>query len=138
MGALLTSVAWIFFNAGIASAYGKSCNAARSAANTVLASSASACMVVIARPVFNIFGKEESSAFDPATLMSCQLAGLVSISSSTCLVGLVPSVIIGGVASICFLISKRLINRLEIDDPLNIVSIHLVCGLWGLLAAGIF
>lgn len=45
---------------------------------------------------------------------------------------------IGAVASICFLISKRLINRLEIDDPLNIVSIHLICGFWGLLAAGIF
>lgn len=45
---------------------------------------------------------------------------------------------IGTVASICFLISKRLINRLEIDDPLNIVSIHLICGFWGLLAAGIF
>ena len=64
--------------------------------------------------------------------------GLVSISSSTCLVGMVPSIIIGAVASVCFLISKRLINRMEIDDPLNIVSIHLVGGLWGLLAAGIF
>lgn len=71
MGALLTSLAWIFFNAGIASAEGNSCNAARSAVNTVLASSASACMVVIARPIFNIFGKEEGSTFDPSTLMSC-------------------------------------------------------------------
>ncbi len=45
---------------------------------------------------------------------------------------------IGAVASVCFLISKRLINRMEIDDPLNIVSIHLICGFWGLIAAGIF
>ena len=36
------------------------------------------------------------------------------------------------------MIAKRVLNRVEFDDPLNIVSIHLFCGLWGLCAAGIF
>jgi ammonia channel protein AmtB len=95
-------------------------------------------MVVIAKPIFNIFGKEEESTFDPETLMSCQLAGLVSISSSCSVVGLVSSLFIGIIASVLFLISKRFLHRMEIDDPLNIVSIHLVGGFWGLLATGIF
>ena len=95
-------------------------------------------MVIVAKPIFNIFGKEEGSSFDPITLMSCQLAGLVSISSSSGVVAKVPALIIGAVASIIFLICKRFLHLIEIDDPLNIVSIHFACGFWGLLATGVF
>jgi Amt family ammonium transporter len=45
---------------------------------------------------------------------------------------------IGVIAAILFQIIKNFLHRMEIDDPLNIVSIHLVCGLWGLIATGFF
>jgi len=95
-------------------------------------------MVVVAKPIFYIFGKEDGSKFDPYTLMSCQLAGLVSISSSINVVSSTSSLFIGAIATIIFLIVKRILHRIEIDDPLNIVSIHLACGVWGLVAVGIF
>jgi Amt family ammonium transporter len=31
-----------------------------------------------------------------------------------------------------------LIDRLHLDDPVGAVSVHLVCGIWGTLAVGIF
>ena len=73
MGAILTSISWIFFNAGISSVSETSVpsKVSKSATNTILASPAAACMVIVAKPIFNIFGKEEGSTFDPATLMSC-------------------------------------------------------------------
>jgi Amt family ammonium transporter len=30
------------------------------------------------------------------------------------------------------------IDRSKIDDPVGAISVHLVCGIWGTLAAGIF
>ena len=73
MGAILSSISWIFFNTGMTSMTETSVPNAvsKSATNTILASSAAACMVIVAKPIFNIFGKEEGSTFDPATLMSC-------------------------------------------------------------------
>lgn len=95
-------------------------------------------MIFVAKPIFNFFGREEGSMFDPMMLMGCQLAGLVSISSCCNTVSPESSIFIGVIAGVIFMIAKRVLNRLEFDDPLNIVSIHLFCGLWGLCAAGIF
>ena len=36
------------------------------------------------------------------------------------------------------MLCKKMLIKLEIDDTLNQFAIHGVCGLWGLIAAGIF
>ncbi len=36
------------------------------------------------------------------------------------------------------LLSKKLLIKLEIDDGLGLISVHGVCGFWGLIAAGLF
>lgn len=66
------------------------------------------------------------------------MAGLVSISASCINISFTNSLVVGAVGATLFMISKRILYRLEIDDPLNVTSIHLVCGVWGLLAEGIF
>lgn len=43
--------------------------------------------------------------------------------------------VIGG---IIHLISKKLMNKFEIDDGLNQVCVHGICGFWALLSAGFF
>jgi len=35
-------------------------------------------------------------------------------------------------------LSVLLIDRIKIDDPVGAISVHLVCGIWGTLAVGIF
>jgi Amt family ammonium transporter len=95
-------------------------------------------MVFVAKPIFNFFGKEDGSVFDPNMLISCQISGLVSISASCNCVSTQTSLVIGAIGAILFMFSKRILNRLEIDDPLNVTSIHLVCGVWGLISAGLF
>jgi len=66
------------------------------------------------------------------------MAGLVGISASCNSVDIKISCLIGAVSSIVFMTSRAILKRFEIDDPLNVTSLHLVCGVWGLLAAGIF
>lgn len=66
------------------------------------------------------------------------LAGLVGISAGCATVEPEAAIIIGFVSSLLYFFSSRYMLRHEIDDAVDAVPIHLVCGSWGLIAAGIF
>jgi Amt family ammonium transporter len=42
------------------------------------------------------------------------------------------------VAGVLVVFSVLMIDRIKVDDPVGAISVHLVCGIWGTLAAGIF
>ena len=74
-------------------------------------------------------------------LMACNgaLAGLVGITAPVAYVDPWAAVVIGALAAPIMMISVSVIeNLLKIDDPVGAVSVHGVCGLWGLLAVAIF
>ena len=66
------------------------------------------------------------------------LAGLVGITAGADTVGIASAVIIGGVAGGVVVFSVMFFDRIKIDDPVGAISVHLVCGIWGTLAVGIF
>jgi Amt family ammonium transporter len=67
------------------------------------------------------------------------LAGLVGITAGADTVSVGSSVIIGLVAGGLVVLSVIFIDsKLRIDDPVGAISVHLVCGIWGTLAVGIF
>lgn len=72
--------------------------------------------------------------------MSCNgiLAGLVSITSPCPVVEPWMALIIGLIGGSIYFGSSNLMLKLKIDDPLDAASVHGFCGIWGLLAAGIF
>ena len=45
---------------------------------------------------------------------------------------------IGGIGGALVVIAVPLIDKLKIDDVVGAISAHLVCGIWGTLAVGIF
>ncbi len=47
-------------------------------------------------------------------------------------------VLIGAIAGVIVVGSVMLFDRLRIDDPVGAISVHLVCGIWGTLAVGLF
>ena len=74
-------------------------------------------------------------------LMSCNgaLAGLVGITAPVAYVDPWAAVVIGALAAPIMMASVSLVERvLKVDDPVGAVSVHGVCGLWGLLAVAIF
>ena len=74
-------------------------------------------------------------------LMSCNgaLAGLVGITAPVAYVDPWAAVVIGALAAPIMMVSVTVIERvLKVDDPVGAVSVHGVCGLWGLLAVAIF
>jgi len=48
------------------------------------------------------------------------------------------SIIIGGIGGVLVVVAVPLIDKLKIDDVVGAISAHLVAGIWGTLAVGIF
>jgi len=75
---------------------------------------------------------------DLSMIINGVLAGLVGITASCAYVNLGSAAIIGTLAGVIVVFSVTLLDRLKIDDPVGAVSVHLVCGIWGTLALGLF
>ena len=74
-------------------------------------------------------------------LMACNgaLAGLVGVTAPVAFVAPWGAVVIGAIAAPIMIGSVWAIeNILKIDDPVGAISVHGTCGLWGILAVGIF
>lgn len=66
------------------------------------------------------------------------LAGLVGITANADIVSPMGSIVIGLVAGVIVFFSVLMFDRLRIDDPVGAISVHGVCGVWGILAAALF
>ena len=75
---------------------------------------------------------------DLSMALNGSLAGLVGITAGADVVSVMSSIIIGFIAGILVVASVMGIDRLKIDDPVGALSVHLVCGIWGTLAVGVF
>ena len=66
------------------------------------------------------------------------LAGLVGITAGCGGIGYWGAVIVGLIAGIIVVFSVGFFDSIKIDDPVGATSVHLVCGIWGTLAVGLF
>ncbi len=71
------------------------------------------------------------------TLNGC-LAGLVAITAPCAFVSVESSLIIGLVAGALVVLAVMAFDRARVDDPVGATSVHLVNGIWGTLAVGLF
>ncbi|MEA1922652.1 MAG: ammonium transporter [Pseudomonadota bacterium] len=75
---------------------------------------------------------------DLSMILNGCLAGLVGITAGADVVSITSAIIIGLIAGILVVFAVLFFDRLRIDDPVGALSVHLVCGVWGTLAVGIF
>lgn len=75
---------------------------------------------------------------DLSMVLNGSLAGLVGITAGADTVGVMSAIIIGFVAGLIVVGSVLGLDRAKLDDPVGAISVHLVCGVWGTLAVGIF
>ena len=62
----------------------------------------------------------------------------MGITAGADVVSIPASVIIGLSSGILVVGAVFFFDRLKLDDPVGALSVHLVCGVWGTLATGIF
>ncbi len=76
---------------------------------------------------------------DLSMVLNGCLAGLVGITAGADTVPVMYAAIIGLAAGVLVVLAVITIDsKLKIDDPVGAISVHLVCGIWGTLAVGIF
>ena len=66
------------------------------------------------------------------------LGGLVAITAGADQMSPTDAIIIGLIGGIIIVFGIALIDRLRLDDPVGAIAVHLLCGIWGTLAVGIF
>lgn len=75
---------------------------------------------------------------DLAMSLNGGLAGLVAITAGCAVVTPGAAVIIGTLAGGLVIFAVRFFERAKIDDPVGAISVHLVCGVFGTAAVGLF
>ena len=86
-----------------------------------------------------LFSWVRSGKPDLSMALNGILAGLVGITAGADQMVIWEAVVIGLVAGLLVYASVITIDQIfKLDDPVGAISVHLVCGIWGTLAVGIF
>ncbi len=131
IGTFILAFGWFGFNPGSTLA-GGDLRIAVIAVNTMLASAAGAFSAMMY--MWLRFGKP-----DPSMMANGMLAGLVAITAPCAFITAPSAVIIGVISGVLVVLSVFFVERtLKVDDPVGAISVHGVCGAWGVLSLGLF
>jgi Amt family ammonium transporter len=75
---------------------------------------------------------------DLSMILNGSLAGLVSITAGADIITPITAMFVGLLGGMLVVLAVIQFDKLKIDDPVGAISVHLVCGIWGTLAVGIF
>jgi len=131
LGALILWLGWFGFNPGSTMSVGDGSLIAHIALTTNTAGAFGGAAATITAWI--LLGKPDLSM-----IINGILAGLVGVTASCAFVSLPSAAIIGIVAGILVVLAVGFFDRIKIDDPVGAISVHLVNGVWGTLALGLF
>lgn len=129
LGGFILWLGWFGFNPG--SQLAMDTNVPRIALTTALASCAG---IIGAMMTSWISGGKP----DLSMIINGCLAGLVAVTAPCAVVTPIGSLIIGLIAGIIVVEFVLIFDKLHLDDPVGALSVHLVNGIWGTLAVGLF
>jgi Amt family ammonium transporter len=131
LGVFILWFGWYGFNPG-STLSGLSADISKVAVTTTLAASAGALGALVLSWI--LFRKP-----DVSMTMNGTLAGLVAITAPCAVVSPGDAIIIGLIAGILVVLAVEVIDKnLKIDDPVGAVSVHMVNGVFGTLAVGLW
>ena len=134
IGTFILWFGWFGFNGGSQLALGSALDASAMAIVYVNTNLGAAAGVLAAMALNQILYKR----IDLTMALNGAIAGLVSITAGPDLQNHLLAIIIGGVGGVLVVITVPLLDRLRIDDVVGAIPAHLVAGIWGTLAVGIF
>lgn len=134
LGTFILWLGWFGFNGGSQLALGSldDINAvAKVIVNTNMSASAGAVVALLLTQL--LYRK-----IDLSMVLNGALSGLVAITAGPDYPGVGLALLIGAIAGGLVVFAVPMFDRLRIDDPVGALSVHLVNGVWGTLAVGIF
>ncbi len=134
LGALLLWIGWFGFNGGSVGSI-SSKESADTVALTVMNTNTAGLAGAIIVMVLNYWKYKK---FDITMILNGALGGLVAITAGADKFGIYTPIIIGIIGGALVFYAVPFFDKLKIDDPVGALSVHLVNGIWGTLAVGIF
>lgn len=134
LGAMLLWIGWFGFNGGSVGSISTK-ESADAVALTVFNTNTAGLSGAIAAGIL-IYMRYR--LFDITMILNGALGGLVAITAGPHLYELSDAIAIGAIGGALVVLAVPLFDRVRIDDPVGALSVHLVNGIWGTLAVGLF
>jgi Amt family ammonium transporter len=134
LGALLLWIGWFGFNGGSVGSISTKENADLVAKTIMNTNTAGLAGAIIAALMMLVKYKK----LDITMILNGALGGLVAITAGPELYGMYVPIIIGAIGGALVVFAVPFFDKLRLDDPVGALSVHLVNGIWGTLAVGIF
>ncbi len=134
LGAFLLWIGWFGFNGGsIGSIASK--ESADAVALTIMNTNTAGLSGAILVGIYMYFRYHK---LDITMVLNGALGGLVAITAGPNLYDIYTPILIGAIGGILVIFGVSFFDKLKLDDPVGALSVHLLNGIWGTLAVGIF
>lgn len=134
LGTFILWFGWFGFNGGSQLALGSALDVAAIAIVYVNTNLAAAAGVIAAMILTQLLYKK----IDLTLTLNGAIGGLVAITAGPDLQNHLLSILIGGIGGILVVVTVPLLDKFRIDDVVGAIPAHLVAGIWGTLAVGVF
>ena len=134
LGAFLLWIGWFGFNGGSVGAISSKENA-DAVALTIMNTNTAGLAGAIVGWLLTYFRYKK---FDITMILNGALGGLVAVTAGPDQYSMYQPILIGAIGGALVVFFVPIFDKLKMDDPVGALSVHLVNGIWGTLAVGIF
>ncbi|MBP7738921.1 MAG: ammonium transporter [Spirochaetes bacterium] len=131
LGGLVLWFGWFGFNPGSTMAVGDG----GAIAHVAVTTNTAAATAILSSAVMSWIMQKKP---DLSMIINGALAGLVAITAPCAFVSVKSAAVIGLIAGILVVLAVVMFDKLKLDDPVGALSVHLVNGIFGTLAVGLF
>ncbi|WP_373029236.1 ammonium transporter [Sulfurovum sp.] len=132
LGALLLWIGWFGFNGG---SVGTISSKADTVALTIMNTNTAGLSGAITGWLLTYFRYKK---FDITMILNGALGGLVAVTAGPDQYDIHTPILIGAIGGALVVLFVPIFDKFRMDDPVGALSVHLVNGIWGTLAVGIF
>ncbi len=134
LGAFLLWIGWFGFNGGSVGSIASK-ESADAVALTIMNTNTAGLAGAIIVGAFMYFRYKK---LDITMVLNGALGGLVAITAGPDLYDIYTPILIGAIGGAIVVFGVSFFDKLRLDDPVGALSVHLLNGIWGTLAVGIF
>ena len=134
LGAFLLWIGWFGFNGGSVGSIASK-ESADAVALTIMNTNTAGLAGAI---IVGLFMHFRYGKLDITMILNGALGGLVAITAGPDLYDIYTPILIGAIGGALVVFGVSFFDKLRLDDPVGALSVHLLNGIWGTLAVGIF
>ena len=134
LGAFLLWIGWFGFNGGSVGTMATKEDADLVALTIMNTNTAGLSGAIIVAIIMQIVYKK----LDLTMILNGALGGLVAVTAGPDLYDIYTPLLVGAVGGVLVVLGVSFFDKIRVDDPVGALSVHLLNGIWGTVAVGIF